>query len=417
MRRSNPNLYPTSPSVMASLFASLGVHFSRLTIRTTTQKMNNAPEVDDAATKIKRPELPPELWALILEYIVEASYADYKYCNSHSFPIYQARHLWPNTVDDKEWATLLQDCSNVRLVSREWAAITRSFRTVTFKDQRREEMQGMKKLVIKYNERDLNTNITRGVTSSLRELILFRYRQDNLPTDHSGAVIDLLDNSHEFPNLRSLSIASSHVPPNFCTRLEQGFPLLVSLTLVHRVDQPVSLSLPRLEILDICWQMHINLALPSLKHCGFRRFRQMESIKPFLRSHGERLESLLISQPWSPFTIIPLRYKMDASVWTMCPNLKTLGWPLTYLVYLDPPPPDHPLCHLQFNVDHWKDGIEGKRDSTGKSVMNAINKFKVKCISTEFRSARNQDMVELMSFCDRNGVDFKWVPIRAVTLT
>lgn len=44
--------------------------------------------------------------------------------------------------------------------------------------------------------------------------------------------------------------------------------------------------------------------------------------------------------------------------------------------------------------------------------MNTINKFKVKCISTDFIGSEKQDMTGLVTFCDRNGVDFKWVPVR-----
>lgn len=266
-------------------------------------------------------------------------------------------------------------------------------------------MRGMKKLVIKYNERDLNINIQRHVTSSLKELILFGHSKHYQPTDHSGAITDLLENPREFPQLRSLSIASSRVPPNFWTRLKKGFSQLISLTLLCPVNQSGSLSLPRLKILDIVWHPDIALNLPSLRHCSLRHLKRMASIAPFLRAHGERLESLLFSQPWTPLNYIPSDSRLDDSIWIMCPNLSTLGCPLPHFSYLDSPLDNHPLSHFRL-------GINRSTYKNNRDQLSALNKFKVKSILIEFGRLNEEEVAELKTFCDNNGVDLKWVPVQ-----
>lgn len=182
------------------------------------KQAENVSDVEEPITNSNLPTLPLEIWVLILKYVFESSYADYEYCNSYNFPIYKARHYWPNTRGDEERLTLLKTCRNTRLVCKLWAEITCPLRTITFKDQGYEEIRGMRKLVIKYGTRDLHAVLKiPDSTSSLREMTL--YGHAHWAKEYIEAIDCLLDNSRNFPQLRSLSISSFRVPPNFWNRI------------------------------------------------------------------------------------------------------------------------------------------------------------------------------------------------------
>lgn len=390
----------------ASLFQLL--HFN---IRSGLQEVSDPSQTSDIAPYSIPPILPPEIWTCILEYVFEPSYADYKRCNSFYYPTYQARHLWPKTLGDEEQRQLAVECENARLVCKAWAEITRSFRVVIFKDQGLEELQGVRKMVIKYNKKDLHTVLEMSkATSSLRDLVL--YGDDRTVVSYIEAIDTLLDNSDRFPHLRSLSIASFQAPNNFWNRLNGAFPFLDSLTLMYQVGQPGSVSFTQLQILDIIWDSNITFNLPSLKHCSIRILRSMKSISPFLLAHGGCLQSLLLTQMSARTSILPDAIP-NTSLWTVCPNLETLGCSILYIGHLGAPPANHPLNYLHITIDHWaKNGIIGTEPRI-QVILKVIKTLGVKFVSTEFKRLTEGELAELRSYCGEAGISFKWVPIPA----
>lgn len=377
----------------------LAIVFAHLSQRLhLTRRSDNQPRKQRPPSGPNLPSLPPEIWLIILEFVFEPLYADYKYCTWYNFPLYQFRHLFLSTTGDEELESLLADCRNARLVCKEWARITRSLRTVTFKGQTETEMRGTKRLVVKRGPKDLQRVI--GLSSVILQL-------GNLVLDNCNAssIDHLLNNSQSLPNLRSLSIIRCIPPPKFWTRLGKSYPQLISLSLRHRVNQSGSLMLPQLEIIDIVWNSELTLNLPSLRHCSIAAVNPLTSIKPFLLAHGSKLESLLLTRS------LPVDYSTETapetSFWLMCPNLKTLGFSRPHIDYLYPPPPNHPLCHLRMHISPW--GPE-KKDRV-ETLQRIVNVLRVEYLSIELGALDGEGLEEMNEFCNVSGLQLKWIPI------
>ncbi|KAG8826488.1 hypothetical protein FRC18_010057 [Serendipita sp. 400] len=290
----------------------------------------------------KRDErLPPELWSIIIDFILDEIRQPYQYCSPEKFPRYQARL---SEADHLEEDSDLEGWRNIRSVCRTWRRLAgprphvNVMRVHADLSTGESTFKGASSMLFhkQVDEQLIFGTLVRNpaLTSHLTTIIFSEDR-------HWHGIDALLDNPSSFPRLRCLSLLSTRSRRPFWRRLEEGYPQLVSLTIRQYVcGDEGQYTLENLEILDISSWRDLELSCPSLKHLSIRQ-ACTDTVIEFLMKHGDQLESLLLDDN----ALFRLLLRSE-QFWTMFPNIQTLGKqaggkapPI--------PPPNHPLRHLR----------------------------------------------------------------------
>lgn len=292
-------------------------------------------------------QLPPEVWKIVFDHLLDHITSPYHYCTAESFPSYriQTRLIARNNVDESDWR-------RIRLVCRAWAALAgprRVLSRVTRTDVLTHGATMLRCVIYDPFDTYLFQVVDAPEASQwLTTVSIMEHAHRKSPNQPSAISLLLKAGSAVFPNVRSLSLFPStsdsedHVP-HFWSLLESGFPLLVSLSLGYSFRGRLSenTTFPLLEILDmastsISRSSEFTISLPSLKHLSISRVIGSDRV---LEDHAHQLESLIIHGPTAEI----IHY---ASFWNQAPNLQMLGAPLNDIAHMTTPPPGHPLRHI-----------------------------------------------------------------------
>ncbi|KAG8782880.1 hypothetical protein FRC20_011071 [Serendipita sp. 405] len=309
--------------------------------------------------------LSPELWGIVIDFVLDEIRHPYRYCTPTTFPHYQARF---SLIDKQDKDSTLDDWKSIRLVCRTWRGLARSephinLRPVPSDRTKAEVLNGASSVIIRTG----NTPQTK-----LRTLLLHTARSSNLTTvafssdcHQDGAAI-LLNNPSEFPNVRCLSLLSTSGIRPFWQALQDGYPQLVSLAIrYYRGEEMGHYMFKYLESLDINLWTSFRLSCPSLKHFAFH-YACTEPMVEFLKEHGHHLQSLFLNRQSLKALKTP-----EKDIWSWFPNLQTLGRQI--VTPFPPPPPGHPLQNLRV-LSYYRSLATG-------SVLEALRTLPgVKCV-------------------------------------
>ncbi|KAG8844765.1 hypothetical protein FRB91_002337 [Serendipita sp. 411] len=284
--------------------------------------------------------LPPELWRIILDFILDEIRHPYLYCTPASFPQLQARLYYADMLEED---SKIDDSKRIRSVCRMWWELAgprphrRLSHLPSFNSKERSMLKGTSSILFctPFDEKTLFGRIAHDSTFS-RNLTTIIFGED-----HPYEWVDLLfAEPLSFPNLRCLSLLSVRSSLPFWEIIQTGFPQLTVLTLRSIVpDQPKRYTLKNLEVLDVATMKHLRLSCPSLKHLSIRH-GDTSAITDFLVEHSQQLESLSLQG-----TALSTLIAQTDSLWSIFPNIRMLGKQAT--ISLPTPPLGHPLRHLR----------------------------------------------------------------------
>lgn len=243
--------------------------------------------------------LPREIWFIIFTMVVDPESLHHDYCTSFDFPRFH--HEWDMlrrsaSIDINKQITLL------RLVCRLWSLLIEStWRPYlnTYSSQRINSYTDIRALCLellceweshKYKPYPLD-QVFLGATRNINTLIIYY-------SNHSGFIESILLHPEYFPSVRSFYYLTRLVfPHEFWTRLENAFPRLTALTLIGPGQEGESITLPDLKILDIALSTRTppSFRFPSLKHFASDIAPCSASSEQILWTHGEHIESIILS--------------------------------------------------------------------------------------------------------------------------
>ncbi|KAG8826491.1 hypothetical protein FRC18_010060 [Serendipita sp. 400] len=332
--------------------------------------------------------LPPELWRIILDFILDEIRHPYLYCTPESFPQLQARLYYADMVEED---SKIDDWKKIRSVCRMWR-----------------ELAGPRPHCRLSHLSSIDSNMLRGTSSilfnkDLHETGLFeRIAHDstfsrNLTTiifgdEHPCEWVDLLfSDPSAFPNLRCLSLLSARSNLPFWEVIQIGFPQLTALTIRYFApDQPRHYTLKNLEFLDVATMKPLRLSCPSLKHLSIRH-GGTSAIMDFLTEHGPQLESISLQG-----AVLSTLMAQTDRLWSVFPNVKMFGKQAT--VTLPIPPLGHPLRHLR---------LFSRRNSLdADTIISGLNSFpEVSYLHVQSDDLDSITMRGLREQCLRRGVE------------
>ncbi|KAG8790604.1 hypothetical protein FRC16_000805 [Serendipita sp. 398] len=288
------------------------------------------------------PILPPELWKIVIDLLIDEIRHPYRYCTPTTFPQYQVRF---NLADKLEKDPTLEDWKNIRSVCWAWRELAGPQPTLYLRHFQQDAL----------NEAAFKDISTILIHSQLEEDIILEALVQypaicrNLTTLVFGEntydlTLDILfDNSSSFPSLRCLSISNTVCNRRFWQAIQDEYPQLISLTLRQNLsDFAGTYALQNLEMLELQIWGDFQLSCPSLKHLAVNQGRTEKVVK-FLMEHGDQLESLILGDSIT-FAVVA----HSENVWAMVPNIRTLG--RLAGVSFPVPPAGHPLQHLRLSA-------------------------------------------------------------------
>ncbi|KAG8782879.1 hypothetical protein FRC15_006131 [Serendipita sp. 397] len=353
--------------------------------------------------------LPPELWGIVINFVVDEIRHPYRYCTPATFPQYQARFFLAGRLEKD---STLDDWKSVRLVCRTWKELAGSQPHAKIRRQQLESTTGSLDEVS-----SIIVNFTATTQAEMRNFLLPPAISSTLTTiifgpDYTQYGVDiLLDNPSAFRTVRCLSLPSAGFRRQFWQELQDGYPQIVSLTIRNFVGNGRGrYTFENLEILDVnAWGI-FRLSCPSLKHFSCR-YDCSEPVAEFLREHGHQLESFF----WDSYSVNPSEmwlkeghsvnnsemwirapWASGKHVWKLFPNLQTLG--LEVKMLFSSPPPEHPLRGLRI-LSHYHSVTMG-------SVLQTIQSFPgVTHIHVRPSDLHPDTMDDLRARCAERSVD------------
>ncbi|KAG8823042.1 hypothetical protein FRC19_004700 [Serendipita sp. 401] len=317
--------------------------------------------VNDAQPSSQTQRLPPELWAIIIDFAIDEVRHPYRYCTSGTFSQFQKGLFYSGSLREN---LFLRDWRTIRSVCRIWSRFAgpRPYLRIcnVFPPEDR-TLQEASSLFMGYKTnqvKTLNYLVQNPTLSRNLTTLTFGY----MYPDRSDVIDLFLDNPSSFPNLHCLVLPNIETNQPIWQRIQDGFPKLVALT-IHQykgVDNG-HYTLENLEILDTYAWIHYRLSCPALKHICIRGYTG-DTVDHFLRIHGHQLESLLLDYQ-RPSILAPGPRKF----WATFSNLESLG------IY--PQQPNfggprfkHPLRHLRL--------FSHRGSITPSIVLSEIGSFK-----------------------------------------
>lgn len=343
--------------------------------------------------------LPTEIWITILNMVADPNDYSHDRCTSHEFP--QFIHEWSilnfSAVLDYRW-----QIGQLRLVCRAWSIVVRPMHTpyAHMTGFSSDSMLALSQGVVALSIRDCY-KITDNSHQSPAIVGIFR-NLNTLVINHTKPYDRFLPYLPPvLSNLRSFSYTAGHdLLPAFWKGLQAAFPNLIALKIRAVGSVSGSITLSKLEVLQLGIRNPPDCHFPRLRHFSSDHAAQSHPYDEFLRSHGQKIESLFLPQ-----------YVMDARLlfrdgfWENFPQLRSIGARGLALNYLPCPPMGHPFHHLhlydQFTA--WED--KGK-DGTSRDACQAT----FKSLLQHFRFLR------YVSAADDTADGFKRLEIKDATL-
>ncbi|KAG8752177.1 hypothetical protein FRC14_007270 [Serendipita sp. 396] len=321
-------------------------------------------------------KLPPELWGIIIDFVLDEVRHPYRYCTPATFLEYQSRFALTGKLEND---TTLDNWKHIRLVCRTWTGLagsqphvnikrvalgitnasTQSVRIFSIRNET--AAPGFERPGLIVLRRTLNTpgsvfpawngasSITIhkevGKQPQIRAFLL-RPEMNSLTTIILGdgyyqwGLGTLLENPSSFRNVRCLSLPIVNGDSSFWEDLQDGYPQLVSLTIRQYTGGAIGrYTFENLEILDVSLWKSFRLSCPSLKHLTVRH-GSPEHVMELLMDHGNQLESLILGG-----SVASAVAAHSGNVWAMIPNVRTFG--RLVKAPFPVPPVGHPLQHLR----------------------------------------------------------------------
>ncbi|KAG8825056.1 hypothetical protein FRC19_000493 [Serendipita sp. 401] len=292
--------------------------------------------------------LPVELWQMILELALQEVRSPYDFCSYKTFSQLQNNLRNPDCC---HVSSSIEVWKTIRLVCRTWKRLAgpQAYRVI---DNPATPLKGRVKEVIVRGGIDQVATMLNLVNhqkrfTHLTTLVLCDGNAGRTRID--AAIQILLDQAALFKGLRCLSVAPREPLFGFWKKLQVAFPDLIALSVAHAIEQPMILSMERLEVLDFKpWDarrnhLDLKLSLPSLRHLSLRGTFHF-AMKDFLIEHGHQLESCLFEEPpWS------VRDFEETMFWSIAPNLQLFGLSRNTQALLKGPPRDYPLRHVRIS--------------------------------------------------------------------
>ena len=272
----------------------------------------------ESPTTTPTPKFPPEIWALIIDCILDSLKAPETYCKSRKITRYGTQHDYVGGIgDNSDWFT-------IRLVCHAWAELAGPRRQL---DVRRPNYRLHPRLTgVKFGYSFDDTLFRRladttDISSRLTSLSLLEGDRDVTPGD---SIELFLDNPSSFRMVRSLVLRMNYAyerTPNLWGRLMVGYPLLLHLAVFDCFLPSQEIFFGELESLMIGASNRFRSAsgtfsLPSLKNLATLGWEAM--FKQLLQDHGRQLTSLTIS------SLYPQAHLIGDKFWTYVPNLQVL---------------------------------------------------------------------------------------------
>ncbi|KAG8815406.1 hypothetical protein FRC17_000727 [Serendipita sp. 399] len=338
--------------------------------------------------------LPPELWKIIIDAVIDEVRHPYRYCTPATFPQYRARFRLADKFDTN---SALEDWKTVRSVCRTWRQLAgprphlslRQYRT----NMSKEEFSGGSSITIERSppgELIMQNLVANPAHSHGVTTLIFTHARHHLVLD------TVLDNPSSFPNLRCLSLVSTRSRRPFWEAIQDGYPRLVSLTIKqYSGDYSGYYRLPNVEILDLDSWGEFRLSCPSLKHFAIRH-RRNDLVTEFIMEHGHQLESIILDT-YGNLSVVGQPQKL----WSLFPNIQTLGIQAKLSVS---PPHGHPLRHLRLFPSFRSLEIE--------EVLTEVAKFpEITHVHIRPDELISGTMDELRARCLKRNVEVVEVPV------
>ncbi|KAG8809074.1 hypothetical protein FRC17_003630, partial [Serendipita sp. 399] len=234
--------------------------------------------------------LPPELWSIIIDAVLDESQHPYRYCTPSTFPQYQTRLNFADKIEEF-WSS--DDWKAIQLVCRTWNHLAgprphvyiRRFPLDVSGNKRFTGFQGISSIVV---DREADKE---AVIQHLSTETAIIHGLMTLVLDYRGMDI-VLGSPQSFSNLRCLSVASILSRGPFWSIIQDHFAQLVSLTVRGFAGFEVgTYTLKNVEFLDVGIWRQMRLSCPSLRHLALLR-GDPAAVAAFLEEHGYLLESL-----------------------------------------------------------------------------------------------------------------------------
>ena len=293
--------------------------------------------------------LPPELWLIIFDLVIESGVDLLDDCDFLSFPGVLNRLRYPWTYLPKGIPAL----RNLRLVCRSWNELLKAPPCFVMKKPNTPVPGGVRAVYI-YPCEESQSYLQRILAEPLksRRIVILDLPGPETFRSRVPFIFDFLcENSHSLPSVRSLTLGLHVHPPSaprtprFWMRLNDAFPHLVALvlrghlnTLVDNTSNPVVFR--KLEISDHgMLYPDSSVHFPVLKHAAFDHMYVFQSTG--FTGHP-LLESLIFRCIFSEGPKV---------IWRLVPHLRLIALPSETVNSLASLPPEHPLQHLYIYVE------------------------------------------------------------------
>lgn len=290
--------------------------------------------------------LPPEIWIIILDMVIEDSILPSLGCSVFDFPKFVRDCQIDQSRPNEEWERL-------RLVCRLWSVLLNPHGASDLPDLLHKphlRLDSPSRLLSAIGVRSFSLADTSewpiaefkpyplniDILSITRNVVSISIGSSGSFEAKTAFLDFIFSYSVYFPNIRALAIrAWESLVPEFWKRLQEAFPRLTALQIQGPYYAHGEITLPNLEVLILDLVIAPEFNFPSLKHLWIHN---SSAEFPLLFNHGRTLESLVTGSNIS-------QVSLDESFWTSFPKLQILGGPVSLFQNLCLPPPDHPFDH------------------------------------------------------------------------
>ncbi|KAG8821064.1 hypothetical protein FRC17_009937 [Serendipita sp. 399] len=295
-----------------------------------------------------QPELPPEIWAIIIDHVLYVPHVFDSTCEPAEFLFFKNSRAFHNAVN---WPKINMNSDKVRMkqVCSTWRTLITSRYSTRWIDSRYDLSSAPavrpKRADIEITgEGVLMLERLLAIPGATSQLSILSIKQDYSPTLHTVRLGAVFDRARDMSTIRSLTYDTTFnsVSSDTLGSLQRSFDSLKCLSIrAHRVGG--LFHLPSLEILildaescelDQWW-------LPSLRH--FSIDIRIDTATPYSSSQipgpVQNIRSLM-------FLSAGKLMVLDKSFWEEHRSLEFLGTYASWLALIDVPPNNHPLAHL-----------------------------------------------------------------------
>jgi hypothetical protein len=274
------------------------------------------------------PTLPPELWTMIIELVLEDNVDPQTICDYSNF-LQLRQHL----RSPKTHPPIFNSWNNIRLISQAFKVLAGPSPYLFMKKDDIIVPRSARAVYITSGPNSLSRLL--DVRCSTHQIVALDTANGFIRNSNDERSSAFLRYAAVLPNLRSLTLhlLSDSNEISFWGRLNEAFPSLTCLVLTGRIRAAAEedVVFEKLEILDIdCQLPPFGVQFPALRHASLK-FYEADQVAGWYD-----LESLLVRN-----------METDASFdWLDLPNLRLLGLPTSHLWLITRCPPDHPFSTL-----------------------------------------------------------------------